>query len=161
MAHACDPRCEEELRLAGLGDDKALARLLSLLRASPETHLGMGRVQRLVAEARLAVTPEELARQLERLVERGLLGRLPSTSPEPVFDTVAEPHSHMIDEGTGQVVDLRVSHETLLAMIRQELAERPEAVEVLVRVRRDRVPAGAASPFRRRAPRGDGPRSTH
>lgn len=159
MAHACDPRCEEALRLAGLAGDKALLRLLSLLRASPETHLGITQVQRLAAEARLAVTPEELARQLERLVERGLLGRLAGIAAEPVFDTVPEPHSHMIYEETGQVVDLRVSHETLLAMIRQELSERPEAVEVLVRVRRQRAPSDPAPPLRRRAARGEGPRS--
>ncbi len=161
MAHACDPRCEEELRLAGLAGDKALVRLLALLRASPETHLGIAQVQRLAAEARLAVTPEELARQLERLVERGLLGRLPSIAAEPVFDTVPEPHSHMIYEDTGQVVDLRVSHETLLAMIRQEMSERPEAVEVLVRVRRHRGPSDTAPHDRRRAARSEDVRSTH
>ena len=61
-----------------------------------------------------------------------------------MFDTVAEPHSHLIYEESGQVVDLHVSADTVLAMVRDALAKRPDGVEILVRFRRD--PASASGP---------------
>ena len=69
------------------------------------------------------------------LADHGLLRRLPTTAAEPVFDTEPEPHSHLVYEETGQTIDLHVSHETLLAVIRQTLAEQSGIVEILVRVR--------------------------
>jgi Fur family iron response transcriptional regulator len=127
--------CRDELRRVGLPHQGPLARLLTLLRAAPETHLGLAEVARMAAEAGLVPTPAELLRQLETLVEHGLLGRLPSIAAEPVFDTVAEPHAHLVYEETAQVVDLHVSPETLLAILRQALAERPGGVEILARFR--------------------------
>ncbi|WP_372622433.1 hypothetical protein [Falsiroseomonas sp.] len=138
MPHAVQTAVREELRRAGLPGHGALARLLALLRAAPETHLGLAQVVRMAGEAGLALTPIELAGQLETLADHGLLGRLPSTAAEPVFDTVPEPHSHLVYEETSQTVDLDVSPETLFAILRQAMAERPGEVEVLVRVRRMR-----------------------
>jgi Fe2+ or Zn2+ uptake regulation protein len=83
---------------------------------------------------------------LETLADHGLLGRLPSTTAEPVFDTVPEPHSHLVYEEPAQIVDLDVSPETLLAILRQAMVERPDGVEILIRLRRD--PAPAAGRFR-------------
>jgi hypothetical protein len=100
---------------------------------------------RMAAETGLAATAGELSRQLDTLADHGLLGRLLSTAAEPVFDSVTEPHSHLIYEETAQIVDLRVSSETLLAILRQVLAERPDGVEILVRFRRDPVPANVAA----------------
>jgi Fur family iron response transcriptional regulator len=141
MQHAVEASCREELRRAGLSGQRGLARLLALLRAAPETHLGLAAVLRMAAETGLAVTPIDLARQLQTLADHGLLGRLLSTAAEPVFDTVTEPHSHLVYEETAQIVDLRVSPETLLAILRQVLTERPDGVDILVRIRRDPVPA--------------------
>jgi len=147
MARAAEALFREELRRAGLPVQGILARLLALLRAVPETHLTLGEVARLAASGGIAAGPAELARQLDTLVEHGLLGRLPSTGAEPVFDTVPEPHSHLVYEETAQIVDLAVSPETLLAILRQALAERPDGVEVLVRVRRGAAPgAGGLLP---------------
>ena len=101
----------------------------------------------MAAETGFAATPVGLARQLETLADHGLLGRLPTTAAEPVFDTVPEPHSHLVYEQTTQTVDLHVSPETLLAILRQALAERPDGVEVLVRFRANPAPG------RHRAPR--------
>ena len=84
---------------------------------------------------KLAISSAELMRQLHVLADHGLLNRLPSTTAEPVFDTVSEPHSHLVYEETGQTVDLHVSPETLLAVLRQMLAEHPDRVEILVRIR--------------------------
>lgn len=137
MPHAVEAACRESLRRAGLPGQGPLARLLTLLRAAPETHLGLAEVLHMAAGTGLIATPVELASQLETLADHGLLGRLPSTAAESVFDTVPEPHSHLVYEETGQTVDLDVSPETLLAIIRQALAERPDGVEILVRFRRD------------------------
>jgi Fur family iron response transcriptional regulator len=143
MAQAVETAVREELRRAGLPGHGALARLLALLRASADTHLSLAEVVRMAAESGLTAKPGEVARQLDTLADLGLLGRLPSTSPEAVFDTVVTPHSHLIYEETAQTVDLDVSPETLLAILRQALAERPGKVEVLVRFRRDQGPAAA------------------
>ncbi len=147
MPNAVEAAIREELRHAGLPGQGMLARLLALLRAAPETHLGLAEAVRMAAESGLATTQGDLARQLDTLADHGLLGRLLSTAAEPVFDTVTEPHSHLVYEETAQIVDLRVSPETLLAILRQVLAERPDGVEILVRFRRDPVPAniGAGS----------------
>jgi Fur family iron response transcriptional regulator len=137
MDRAEDAACRAALRRAGLAGGQAmLARLLALLRAAPETHLSLGDVVRLAAAARLPASPAALAQHLETLADHGLLGRLPSTRGEAVFDTVPEPHAHLVDEATGQTIDLDVSAETLIAMVRQALAERPGEVEVMVRFRR-------------------------
>jgi Fur family iron response transcriptional regulator len=137
MPHTVEAVFREELRRAGLPGHGALPRLLALLRASPEVHLTLAEVAELVAEAGLAVTSGELARQLELLADHGLIGRLPTTTTELVFDTVPEPHSHLIYEESAQIVDLHVSPDTVLAMVRDALAKRPDSVEILVRFRRD------------------------
>jgi Fur family iron response transcriptional regulator len=137
MPHAVEAALREELRRAGLAGHGALPRLLALLRASPEEHLTLTEVAELVAEAGVAVTSGDLARQMELLADHGLIGRLATTTAELVFDTVAEPHSHLVYEESGQVVDLHVSADTVLAMVRDALAKRPGGVEILVRFRRD------------------------
>lgn len=144
MPHAVEAALREELRRAGLAGHGALPRLLALLRASPEEHLTLTDVAELVAEAGLAVTAGDLGRQLELLADHGLIGRLPTTTTELVFDTVPEPHSHLVYEESGQVVDLHVSTDTVLAMVRDALAKRPDGVEILVRFRRDPRAAGDA-----------------
>ena len=146
MPHAVDPSYREELRRAGLFDQGVLPHLLALLRAAPETHLRLAEVLRMAAETGLAATPGELVRQLDTLVDHGLLGRLLSTIFEPVYDTVIEPHSHLVYEETAQIVDLIVSTETLLAILRQALAERPDRVEILVRFRHDPLPTADLAP---------------
>lgn len=138
MPQAVEAVVRDALRHAGLPSQGALPRLLALLRAAPDTHLRLAEVVRMAAETGLAETPVTLARYLEALADVGLLGRVPSTSAEPVFDTVPEPHSHLVYEETAQIVDLHVSPETLLAILRQALAERPDGVEILIRFRRDR-----------------------
>jgi Fe2+ or Zn2+ uptake regulation protein len=120
---------------------RRLPRLLALLRASPEEHLTLAEAADLVAEAGLAMTSAELTRQLETLADHGLVGRVPTTTTELMFDTVPEPHSHLVYEESAQIVDLHVSPDTLLAMVRDALAQRPGSVEILVRFRRD--PAAA------------------
>lgn len=89
----------------------------------------------MAAETGLTATPIGLARQLETLADHGLLGRLPTTAAEPVFDTVPEAHSHLVYEDTTHTVDLHVSPETLFAILRKALAECPEGVEILIRIR--------------------------
>ncbi len=136
MAQTAEAVARGELRRVGLPAQGKLARLLVALRAAPETHLTRGEIDRLAGSARLGLAPAELASQLETLERHGLLARLPSTSTEPVFDTVPAPHSHLLYEETAQVVDLDVSPETLIAILRQALAERPGEVDILVRFRR-------------------------
>ena len=136
MPHTVEAVFREELRRAGLPGHGALPRLLALLRGSPETHVTVTEVADLAAEAGLALTSTELSRHLEVLADHGLLGRLPTTTADLVFDTVPEPHSHLVYEETAQVVDLHVSPETLLMMVRDALARRPDGVEILVRFRR-------------------------
>ena len=143
MQRAVEAALKEELRRAGLPGHGPLARLLALLRASRETHLSLAEVVQMAGGTGLAATPIELARHLETLADLGLLGRLPGTAAGPVFDTVPQPHSHLIYEESAQIIDLHVSAETLLGILRQALAERPDGVEILVRFRRD--PAAAAA----------------
>ncbi|HLZ84979.1 MAG TPA: Fur family transcriptional regulator [Caulobacteraceae bacterium] len=126
---------QEALRRAGLPVRGRLADLFALLRASPDTHLRLAEVAHMAAEAGLAATPVEIDRQLKTLADHGLLSRLPSTAPEPVFDTVPEPHFHLVYEDPAQIVDLDVSPETLFAILRNALAERPDSVEIMVRFR--------------------------
>lgn len=142
MPQTVAPAFREELRRASLPAQGPLARLFALLRAAPDTHLALPDIVRMAAEAGLAVTQPELARQVETLADHGLIRRLPSTTADPVFDTEPEPHSHLVYEETAQTVDLHVSPETLLAILRQALAERPGGVEIMIRFRRD--PARAA-----------------
>jgi Fe2+ or Zn2+ uptake regulation protein len=106
-----------------------------LLRGAPDTHLGLSEVVRMAVDIGIAETPVMLAHHLDILVDVGLLGRLPSTAAEPVFDTNPEPHAHLIYEDTGQIVDLHVSVETLLAIVRQTLTNQPGGVEILIRLR--------------------------
>lgn len=136
MAHAVDAVFQEELRRAGLSGRGAMAHLLALLRESPETHLSLAEIADLAAEAGLAVTAGDLARGLEALADHHLIGRLPTTTAELIYDTVPEPHSHIVYEDSAQVVDLHVSAETLLLMVRDALAQHPEGVDVILRFRR-------------------------
>jgi Fur family iron response transcriptional regulator len=135
MPQAVEAACRDDLLAAGLSGQGALVHLLAVLRGAPETHLRLTEVARMAAETGLATN---LSRHLDILVETGLLGRLPSTADEPVFDTVTERHSHLVYEDTAQIVDLDVSPETLLAILRQMLAEWPDGVEVMVRLREGR-----------------------
>jgi len=135
MSHAQEAACREALRGAGLPAHRDLARLLTLLRAAPETHVGLAAVARMAAETGLAATRVGLARQLDTLADHGLLGRVPTTAAEPIFDTVPEPHSHLVYEETAQTIDLQVSPETLLAILRQALSECPGQVDILIRFR--------------------------
>ncbi len=135
MPKAVEAAYREELCRAGLPGRGTFARLLALLRASPDTHLCVAEVARMAGETGLAATPMEISRQMETLADHGLLGRLPSFAAGAVFDTVLEPHSHLIYEDPAQIVDLAVSPETLLAIVRDLLAERPDGVEILVRRR--------------------------
>lgn len=136
MPHTVDAVFQEELRRAGLSGRGAAARLLALLRESAETHLSQAEVAELAAEAGLAVTAGELARHLEAMVGHGLIGRLPTTTTELIYDTVPEPHSHIVYEDSAQIVDLHVSAETLLLMVQDALAQHPEGVDVILRFRR-------------------------
>ena len=140
MPRAVEAACRKELRRARLSGQGGLARLLTLLRTAPDTHFVLAEVVRMAAATGLAATPAELARQMETLADHGLLGRLPSTTAEPVFDTVPEPHSHLVYEEPAQIIDLDVSPETLLAILRQAMAERPDGVEILIRFRHDPAP---------------------
>ncbi|WP_431270080.1 transcriptional repressor [Dankookia sp. P2] len=151
MPHTVRAAIQQELRQAGLPGQGLPGRLLGLLRDAPTTHLGLAEILRMATEAGLTIAPAEIARQLETLAALGLLGRLPSTAVEPIFDTVPRPHSHLIYEETAETVDLDVSPETLLAILRQALAERPDQVDVLIRFRRDPPPA-RSSRSRRTAP---------
>ena len=145
MPHTVGAACREELRRAGLPGQGAQARLLALLRTAPESHLRVAQVVRMAKEIGLASTPVELAGHLETLADHGLLGRLPGGA-EPVFDTVPEPHSHLIYEDPAQIVDLDVSSETLLAILRHALAEWPDRVEVIIRLRAVRTARCADTP---------------
>ncbi len=135
MLNAREAACREELRQTGLPAQRDLARLLMLIRAGPETHLGLSEVARMAAETGLAATRAGLARQLATLADHGLLGRVPTTAAEPLFDAVPEPHSHLVYEETAQTIDLQVSPETLLAILRQALSDCPDKVDILIRFR--------------------------
>jgi hypothetical protein len=137
MPQAVEAVLREELRRAGLPGHGALPRLLALLRGSPEVHLTLAEAAELVAEAGLAVTSASWPASWSCLADHGLVGRLPTTTTELVFDTEPEPHSHLIYEESGQIVDLHVSADTVLAMVRDALVKRPGGVEILVRFRRD------------------------
>lgn len=136
MPHAVEAALREELRHAGLGAHGAAPRLLALLRQSVETHLTLPDIADLAAEAGLAITQAELRHQLDGLVRHGLIAQLPTTGGDLVYDTVAKAHAHLVYEDTQQIVDLHVSNETLLVMLRDALAQRPDGVEVMVRFRR-------------------------
>lgn len=152
MAGSAETALREELRRAGLPAEGALPRLLGLLRASAETHLDDAAAQRLAAEAGIALGRSETVALLEALVAAGLLGRVPSLGPGPVYDTVTRPHSHLLQEPGGPMVDLEVSPETLAAIVTRAIAENPGRVEVLLRIRPpDPAPAG---PRRRGRPPG-------
>jgi Fur family iron response transcriptional regulator len=145
MPRTVEAAHREELRQAGLPGRGAFGHLLGLLRASPDTHLAAPEVVRLAADGGLAATPEDIRRQLETLADHGLLGRLPGSAPQTVFDTVPRPHAHLLYEDPGQIVDLDVSPETLMAILRHLLTEQPDGVEVLVRCRGDAVSAGGVN----------------
>ena len=135
MDHAMEVACREDLRRAGLPGQGILVRLLALLRAAPEPHVSLAQVSRMMAENDLATSSGELDRQLRILADHGLLGRLPDIAAEQVFDTEPEPHSHLVYEETNQIVDLHVSPATLLALVRQVLAEQSDRVEIILRIR--------------------------
>jgi Fe2+ or Zn2+ uptake regulation protein len=144
MPHAVEAIFKDELRRAGLPCRGLFAPLLAVLRDSPDTHLTLAQVAELVAEAGVAIVPGELARHLEIFADHRLVGRLPTTSIEQVFDTQPEPHFHLVYEESDQIVDLHVSADTLLAMIGKALAQRPDSVEILVRFRRSPRGGGQA-----------------
>ena len=151
MLHAEERVCREDLKQVGLPGRPALARLLTLMRAAPETHLGLADVVRLAGEAGLPETPAGLARKLQTLADHGLLGRLPNTMAEQVFDTVPQPHAHLLYEATRQCVDLHVSAETLISIIRQALAGRADDVDIVIHFRASRAPEPPAAEARQSA----------
>jgi hypothetical protein len=134
-------RLSGKFRRAGLPGQGPLVRLLALLRAAPETHLGLAEVLHMAAEIGLVETPVELAGHLETLADHGLVGGCPARIAEPVLDTAPKSQSDLVYEETAQTIDLDVLPETLLAIIRQALAERADGVLILVRFRRDPAPA--------------------
>jgi Fe2+ or Zn2+ uptake regulation protein len=143
MASTVDGAAREDLRRAGLPTEGPLPKLLSLLRTADETHIDAGEAQRMALAGGLAVSRAELADLLEALVGQGLLGRVPTMGGRPVYDTIAHPHSHMLDEATATMVDLDVSPETLSAIIRQAIADQPGRVDVLLRIRAPQAAATA------------------
>lgn len=126
----------DDLRRAGLPHQGSLARLLTVLRDAPTTHLGFGEIIRRALNGGLSITPVDMVRQLKSLTNAGLLVQLPSTGAEPLFDTVPRPHFHLVYDEASEPADLDVSPETLLAILRQAFKEQPDQVEVLVRFRR-------------------------
>lgn len=126
----------EELRRAGLAAQGALPRLLAVLRQSADTHLTTPDVADLLARSGVAITLTELAHQLEILAAGGLISRLPTPAAEVTWDLVPEAHAHFVYGDFDQIIDMHVSEETLLAMVRDALAQRPGGVEVYVRFRR-------------------------
>lgn len=150
MGTTAETATREEVRRAGLPPDGPLPRLLALLRAAPETHLDATAAQRLAAEGGLALARAEMRDMLESLARKGLLGRVPTMDGVPLYDTIPHPHSHLLDERTGRLVDLDVSPETLAAIIREVIADQPGRVEVLLRIRTPREgEPGAPEPARR------------
>lgn len=137
MGSAVNPACRNVSGDAAPSRDDLSDHMLALLLESEDPHLGLTEIVRLAGARGLSLDPAEIARHLDRLVARGRLGRLPTVAAEPVFDTVPEPHAHIVYEETAQTVDLDVSTDTLLAILRRMLTERPEAIEVLIRVRRE------------------------
>lgn len=142
MPGSAETALREELRRAGLPADGPLPRLLGLLRASAETHLDAVMARRLAAEGGIALGRSEIVTMLEALVARGLLGRVPSLGPAPVYDTVTRPHSHLVQEPSGVMVDLDLSPETLAAIVTRAIAENPGRVELLLRIRAPEPPPG-------------------
>lgn len=126
----------EELRRAGLAAQGTLPRLLAILRQSPDTHLTTPDIADLLARNGVAIPLTELAHQLEILAAGGLISRLPTPAAEVTWDLVPEAHAHFVYGDFDQIIDMHVSEETLLAMIRDALAQRPGGVEVYVRFRR-------------------------
>ena len=145
MGSAVNAACRGVSGDAAPSRDDLSEHMLALLLESEDPHLGLTEIVRLAGSRGLSVDPAEIARHLDGLVARGRLGRLPTVAAEPVFDTVPEPHAHIVYEETAQTVDLDVSTDTLLAILRQMLTERPEAVEVLIRVRGAPLPVSAAA----------------
>jgi len=142
LLNAGEKACLAELREAGLPARQALARLLALLRDEQETHLTLAEVVEIAGKAKLPIAPPALARHLEALAQHRLISRLPTATAESVFDTVPEPHAHLVYEEPAQTVDLHVSPATLLAIIRHALDAAPNQVEVLVRFRARSIGAG-------------------
>ena len=135
MGSAVNPACRDASGDAVPSRSCSSDDLLALLLESEDPHLGLTEIVRLAVARGLSADPAEIVRRLDALVARGRLGRLPTVAAEPVFDTVPEPHAHIVYEETAQTVDLDVSTDTLLAILRRMLTERPDAVEVLIRVR--------------------------
>lgn len=128
----------EELRAAGLAAQGSLPRLLAVLRQSADTHLTTPAIADLLARGGVAITLTELAHQLDVLAAGGLITRLPTPGAEVTWDLIPEAHAHFVYGDVDQIIDMHVSEETLLAMIRDALVQRPGGVEVFVRFRRER-----------------------
>ncbi|MBW6400277.1 hypothetical protein KPL78_20620 [Roseomonas sp. HJA6] len=135
MASTADNAAREEVRQAGLSADGPVPRLLTLLRTAEETHLDIAEAQRIAAEGGLAIGRAEIGDLMEAMVAHGLLGRVPTAGGVLLYDTIAHPHSHMLDEATATMVDLDVTPETLSAIVTRAIAEQPGRVEVLLRIR--------------------------
>ncbi len=136
MPNFVEATIREELRGAGLAAQGSLPRLLAILRQSPETHLTTAAIADLLARGGVAITLTELAHQLEILAAGGLITRLPTPAAEVTWDLVPQAHAHFVYGDSDQIIDMHVSEETLLAMIRDALAQRPGGVEVFIRFRR-------------------------
>jgi Fur family iron response transcriptional regulator len=158
MPPPADTALRDELRDAGLPAEGAVAELLALLRAVQDTHLDLAAAQRLAAEGGLGLLRSEVAALMEALARANLLGRVPVPGGAVLYDTEPRPHSHLMEEASGSIVDLDVTPETLAAIIRQTLSDHPGRVEVLLRIRAPRpgepgAPQLAKGPGRPRAVR--------
>jgi len=136
MASAMQAALRRDITAAGLRPDPDSLLLLGMLRDQAETHLDAATIQRLLDRMPRRLAPDRTAALLASFVVHGLIGRLALPNGEAVYDTVAECHSHLLDEARAEIVDLQVSPETLAAIVTQTLAQHGRRVEVLLRIRR-------------------------
>ncbi len=132
-----------ELIAAGVRADADSVLLLNLLRQSDETHLRASDVELLIAGAGRRMGSGAILALLESFVAHRVIGRLLLPTGDVVFDTVAECHSHLVDEERGEIVDLQVSPETLAAIVTQMIAQHGRRAGVLLHISKGDAPGVA------------------
>ena len=140
---------EEEMKKSYI--DYSMSVIVS--RALPDVRDGLKPVHRrvLFAMSELGNDWNKAYKKSARVVG-DVIGKYHPHGDAAVYDTIAHPHSHMLDEATATMVDLDVSPETLSAIIRQAIADQPGRVEVLLRIRAPQ-PEEAAGPRKAGRPR--------
>lgn len=129
-------RTAQRLRDAGLRPTRQRMRILALLTRGGDRHLTAAEILEEAKADGLKVSFATVYNTLKTFTEHGLLKILPLAAGRILFDTNTQPHFHLHDEETGELIELPPELESLAEISRRLSDDERQRLEVLAYVRR-------------------------